>query len=795
MSLQPTKGRRRLVGTFMLEKRFPAVSPQSFTANGSTAGVVTITDTSPFKVKQKVHLAANTLGGQELEVKRVLSATQLVVGPSGGSITAYTDVSAYTTALSATISANEQLRPAIPADEYNRASYDEEPTVAQRTILVDKLGKRYDDNYPLPVNASVTIDSISIDAVKIKGPSGDFLEVNPDGTIDVNAAVVIPPGIATEAKQDAGNASLASIDGKIPAAPSQEHVAANSPHSTRLTDGTTFYKATTPTDTQPISAAALPLPAGAATAAKQDTGNTSVASIDTKTPALISGRVPVDGSGVTQPVSGPLTDAQLRAAAVPVSGTFFQATQPISAATLPLPAGAATSANQSSELTKLDTLHTDLVTVEGKQDTGNTSLGSIDTKLSNQATAANQATEIATLVSIDTKTPTLVGGRQPVDGSGVTQPISAATLPLPTGAATETTLAGIKTGTDKIPTSPSQEHIAANSPHAARLTDGTAFYKATTPTDTQPVSAASLPLPTGASTAAKQDVGNTSLDSIDNKSTNFKTLTFGPTLGALDLILFEIDTEGWGGAFINFLSTTASGTGANEATMQLEYRNDTTSDWLPDSFGFKSMDGTPFASTHYLYLDLFDIVPIHQAATYGSVTIIPKGRYIRGRVVTYINPGGDSNYSANVTLKKVTPTVLPSVSATTNIANAFETPIYSNSGAEFTSVTFNGAGQQSDILGYGVGTNPTTGITGGVRKTFALQVKATGSVTSWDVRLEGSLDALSYTTILQHTNVTPGDGLMIATGALLVPVTYFRARANALTLGAGTDINVTIIGT
>jgi hypothetical protein len=49
----------------------------------------------------------------------------------------------------------------------------------------------------------------------------------------------------------------------------------------------------------------------------------------------------VDGSGVTQPVSGtfwqatqpvsgPLTDVQLRATAVPVSGTFWQATQPIS---------------------------------------------------------------------------------------------------------------------------------------------------------------------------------------------------------------------------------------------------------------------------------------------------------------------------------------------------------------------------------------------------------------------------------------------------------------------------------
>lgn len=57
---------------------------------------------------------------------------------------------------------------------------------------------------------------------------------------------------------------------------------------------------------------------------------------------------PVSGTfwQATQPVSGPLTDTQLRATAVPVSGTFFQATQPISAAALPLPSGASTSALQ-----------------------------------------------------------------------------------------------------------------------------------------------------------------------------------------------------------------------------------------------------------------------------------------------------------------------------------------------------------------------------------------------------------------------------------------------------------------
>jgi hypothetical protein len=42
-----------------------------------------------------------------------------------------------------------------------------------------------------------------------------------------------------------------------------------------------------------------------------------------------------------------------------------------------------------------------------------------------------------------------------------TQPVTAAALPLPAGAATETTLAGIKTGTDKIPVSPATDRTTA----------------------------------------------------------------------------------------------------------------------------------------------------------------------------------------------------------------------------------------------------------------------------------------------------------------------------------------------
>jgi hypothetical protein len=77
----------------------------------------------------------------------------------------------------------------------------------------------------------------------------------------------------------------------------------------------------------PVSAGTLPLPAGAA----QDG---------------------TDANGVTPPagavgIRGWLSGIYSKlASSISVTGTFWQATQPVSAASLPLPAGAATAANQ-----------------------------------------------------------------------------------------------------------------------------------------------------------------------------------------------------------------------------------------------------------------------------------------------------------------------------------------------------------------------------------------------------------------------------------------------------------------
>jgi hypothetical protein len=125
--------------------------------------------------------------------------------------------------------------------------------------------------------------------------------------------------------------------------------------------------------------------------------NANLSSIDGKLPSLVSNRLPVDiGSSIeisndtgnpvpvsgnfyptTQPISGSISIAGTAAVSgtfwpetQPVSGTFWQATQPISALALPLPGGAAT---------------------EARQTTGNTSLVSIDGKLSGVASDATLA--------------------------------------------------------------------------------------------------------------------------------------------------------------------------------------------------------------------------------------------------------------------------------------------------------------------------------------------------------------------------------------------------------------------
>lgn len=134
-----------------------------------------------------------------------------------------------------------------------------------------------------------------------------------------------------------------------------------------------------------VAASSLPLPTGAATAANQTTEITHLSAIETAVESL--------DSKLTNPlpVSGPLTDTELRASAVPVS-----------VASLPLPSGAATEATLSSLNGKVTAVNTGAVVVASSA------------LPSGASTAAKQATSDIN-VSYDYREIAYVGATQKVD--------------------------------------------------------------------------------------------------------------------------------------------------------------------------------------------------------------------------------------------------------------------------------------------------------------------------------------------------------------------------------------------
>lgn len=229
----------------------------------------------------------------------------------------------------------------------------------------------------------------------------------------------LPPGAATAANQVLEIAALNSIDGKTPAL-GQALAAGSTPVVLTAAQLTTLTPLSTVTVIQPtgtnlhVVVDSSALPSGAATAANQATEIASLSSIDSKLTSPLT-------------VTGPLTDAQLRASPVPVSGTVSTggltdaqlraSAVPVSAASLPLPTGAATAANQATEIA---------------------SLSSIDSKLTSPLTVTGPLTDTQLRA-----TPVPVSGTVTANAGSGTFAISAASLPLPSGAATEATLSSL----------------------------------------------------------------------------------------------------------------------------------------------------------------------------------------------------------------------------------------------------------------------------------------------------------------------------------------------------------------
>ena len=293
------------------------------------------------------------------------------------------------------------------------------------------------------------------------------------------ASSALPGGAATSANQALEIAALNSIDSKVLKADTDNVTVVSSALPTGASTEATLSSLNskvTAVNTGAVVVSSSALPTGAATESTLSTINGKITAVNTGAVVVSSSALPsgaaTSANQTTANSSLSSIDGKLTTTVNGLKVDNSAVTQPVSAASLPLPSGASTAANQT---------------------TANSSLSSIVT---------NTANIPANL--------TVTSTRLLVDGSGVTQPVSAASLPLPSGAATsanqvtaQTSLSSIVTNTANIPA-----NLTVTSTRL--LVDGSGV--------TQPVSAASLPLPSGASTAANQTTGNSSLSSIDGKT-------------------------------------------------------------------------------------------------------------------------------------------------------------------------------------------------------------------------------------------------------------------------------------
>jgi len=265
----------------------------------------------------------------------------------------------------------------------------------------------------------------------------------------------------------------------------------------------------------------LPLPTGASTATLQTSGNASLTSIDTKLPSLDSGYVPVTIKNSSIEISNDAGNP------VPVSGTFWQATQPVS--------GTFWQATQPVSFTRLSS-GTDSVTA----DIGTTNGLALDITVDSLLKPSSTLSAVSTITNtVTVKADTLVNQTNAfkVDGSAVTQPVSAVSLPLPTGAATESTLSALSAKFSAL----GQATMAASVPVVLASNHSDIVIKK---------SASSYAhLNANGTTTVKSGAGVLRRIVINTRGGIVNTLTIYDNTAATGAVIGAVDTVNAGGAF------------------------------------------------------------------------------------------------------------------------------------------------------------------------------------------------------------------------------------------------------
>jgi len=491
------------------------------------------------------------------------------------------------------------------------------------------------------------------------------------------------------------------------------------------------------------------LPSGAATSANQATAQTSLGTIATNTgnipsqgAATTAHSLPVNiASDQTVPVSGSVTATISGTPSVSVSN--FPATQPVSAASLPLPSGAANSALQTSGNATLSTIATNTTPVTGQKTMAN----------SKPVTIASDQSSIPVTATIS-GTPSVSVSNFPA-----TQPVSAASLPLPSGAATSAlqtqisgqlpTTLGAKTTANSLAVNIASDQTVPVSGSVSATISGTPSVSVSNFPATQPVSAASLPLPSGAATSANQtsEIGylttiaaNTGAQNTDITNTGNITAVSGTV---------SISAQG-------VYTTTFSITGTWSATVVIEGQ-------------------TPDSNWTQLPINIVSsILPYQQTAT-----ITTNGTYS-------ITGGGFTNIRARAsafTSGTISVAIDGSLSQQTVIANV-NTP----------DLTVTGASAQTAIVN-NILTNPS-----GTASTFvggfhsgSVQVTSTG--TAGTFLFEGSNDNVNFQSIpvysqliLTGTPITTAITASASQSIYTFPISFNYMRLRIVTTITGGSI-------
>jgi len=236
--------------------------------------------------------------------------------------------------------------------------------------------------------------------VSAQDPSGNVAPLKVDASGNLLVDLSIPSGIATAANQTNGNQKSQIVDGSgnvigsssilglqrlnvsLAAGGTPGATAPNYTDVIGAVDSSTGFAQQLQVDSSKnlkVGVQSSVLPTGAATSALQTTGNTSLNSIDTKTPALgqalAAASVPVvlpaaQITTLTPPTTVTVTQATgSNLHTVVDSGTVTAnagtGTFAVSAASLPLPTGASTAANQTNVQSSPGTSATTALTVQG----------------------------------------------------------------------------------------------------------------------------------------------------------------------------------------------------------------------------------------------------------------------------------------------------------------------------------------------------------------------------------------------------------------------------------------------